>query len=76
MKAIEVKAGMTVKVQAPRADGTYGPVTVKVTLDVRHFSEGWNQVDDVGVYIYGARDDGATWPVWIYDLAEVELVES
>jgi hypothetical protein len=74
MKANQAKAGQTIVVHGIwRPDtNTVGDVTVQVSHDVRYGQfQSW---DDASCYIHGTRDDGASYPVWIYDLADVELV--
>ena len=74
IKAIEVKAGMIISVEATRNDTwTRGVLTIQVSRDARHGQfQSWN---DGGIYLHGTRDDGAPYPLFIYDLATVTVVK-
>jgi len=75
MKANQAKAGMTIIAHnVPTVGGKIGDVTVQVSHDVRYGAfQSW---DDASCYIHGERSDGLSWPVWLYDLADVTVVSS
>jgi hypothetical protein len=75
IKAYEARAGQTIVIHNHLRSDTWvrGDLTVKVSRDVRYGR--FQADDDQGVYIHGERDDGADYAVWIYDLAEVEIIE-